>query len=137
MATKILRFSILAAPVLAAPVRLPITGRGNLPPRISVSTAKTYLSELALANEVNNPAYDREYFNTCIPISGNCDTREYVLKRDGSSVGTSTACEATSGSWFSDYDGATWASASDVDIDHVVLLVSMFARHYHVVLTRT
>ena len=35
---------------------------------------------------------------------------------------TSSACAATSGSWYSPYDGATWTAASDVDIDHVVPL---------------
>jgi hypothetical protein len=32
----------------------------------------------------------------------------------------SSACAATSGSWYSPYDGATWTAAADVDIDHVV-----------------
>ncbi len=48
--------------------------------------------------------------------------REYVLKRDGSNVVTNSACTATSGTWFSPYDGATWTAASDVDIDHMVPL---------------
>lgn len=47
---------------------------------------------------------------------------EYVLKRDGTSVVVNSACTATSGSWFSPYDGATWTAASDVDIDHMVPL---------------
>jgi hypothetical protein len=34
----------------------------------------------------------------------------------------SSACVATAGSWFSPYDGAAWAAASDLDIDHVVPL---------------
>jgi hypothetical protein len=47
---------------------------------------------------------------------------EYVLKRDGSNVVTNSACAATSGTWFSPYDGATWTAAADVDIDHMVPL---------------
>ena len=35
---------------------------------------------------------------------------------------TDSACAATSGSWYSPYDGATWTAASDVDIDHLVPL---------------
>jgi hypothetical protein len=54
--------------------------------------------------------------------SGSCNTRESVLKRDGVNVVTSSSCAATSGSWYSPYDGATWTSASDVDIDHLVPL---------------
>lgn len=45
-----------------------------------------------------------------------------MLKRDGSNVVTDNACAATSGTWYSDYDGATWTAASDVDIDHIVPL---------------
>jgi hypothetical protein len=54
--------------------------------------------------------------------SGSCTTRESVLKRDGVNVVTSSSCAATSGSWYSPYDGATWTAASDVDIDHLVPL---------------
>jgi hypothetical protein len=57
-----------------------------------------------------------------IIISGTCDTRETVLKRDGTNVVTSSACAATSGTWVSPYDGATWTASSDVDIDHLVPL---------------
>ena len=35
---------------------------------------------------------------------------------------TDSACAATSGGWYSPYDGATWHAASDVDIDHLVPL---------------
>jgi hypothetical protein len=107
----------------AAPIARPLARRGNLPTPIAVSTAKSYLSELTVEAEVNSPAYERDYFKTWDTISGACDTREYVLKRDGSDVVTSSACTATSGTWYSDYDGATWTSASDVDIDHIVPLV--------------
>jgi hypothetical protein len=54
--------------------------------------------------------------------SGTCNTREQMLKRDGTSVVTDSSCTATSGHWFSPYDGATWSAVSDVDIDHRVPL---------------
>jgi hypothetical protein len=75
-----------------------------------------------------------------ITISGNCDTRETVLKRDGTNVVQRSSCAATSGTWVSPYDGATWyikflcsftledtnsfvrTAASDLDIDHLVPL---------------
>jgi hypothetical protein len=47
---------------------------------------------------------------------------EYVLKRDATSITVDSACVATSGSWKSPYDGATWTAASDLDIDHMVPL---------------
>src|SRR3954463_7369087 len=92
-----------------------------LPTPVSAATARSYLASLKVAAE-NRTGYDRDLFPHWITISGACDTRETVLKRDGSSVVTDSACAATSGRWFSPYDGATWTAASDVDIDHVVPL---------------
>lgn len=123
MATAILTILSLAATALAAPMKSAMVRRGNLPTPIAVSTARSYLSEITVEAENNSPAYDRDEFKHWITISGSCDTRETVLKRDGSNVQTSSACAATSGTWYSDYDGATWTAASDVDIDHIVPLV--------------
>lgn len=41
-------------------------------------------------------------------------TREVVLQRDGTNVVQASNCAATSGTWFSPYDGATWTDAADV-----------------------
>ncbi|MFF7751154.1 HNH endonuclease family protein [Streptomyces sp. NPDC007971] len=92
-----------------------------LPTPVSAATARSYLSQLAVATE-NRTGYQRSLFPTWITISGTCNTREWILKRDGSNVVTNSACTATSGSWYSPYDGATWTSPSDVDIDHLVPL---------------
>ncbi|KAJ3040076.1 hypothetical protein HK097_002655, partial [Rhizophlyctis rosea] len=70
----------------------------------------------------SSTGYSRDLFPHWITVSGACNTREQVLKRDGSGVVTDSACAATSGTWYSPYDGATWYAASDVDIDHVVPL---------------
>lgn len=45
-----------------------------------------------------------------------------VLVRDGSGVNTDSACQPTSGSWYSPYDGVTVTASSSVDIDHMVPL---------------
>ncbi|CAM5285674.1 HNH endonuclease family protein [Streptomyces griseorubiginosus] len=92
-----------------------------LPTPVSAATARTYLASLTVATE-NRTGYNRDLFPTWITISGTCNTREYILKRDGSNVVTNSACTATSGSWYSPYDGATWTAASDLDIDHLVPL---------------
>ncbi|KAJ5775006.1 uncharacterized protein N7511_000017 [Penicillium nucicola] len=92
------------------------------PPGIpSSSTAKSELAGLTVAAQGSQDGYDRDLFPHWITKNG-CTTRESVLKRDGSNVVTSSSCAATSGSWYSPYDGATWTSASDVDIDHLVPL---------------
>ena len=115
---------LAANAALAAPIDLVIERRGDLPTPIAVSTARSYLSQLTVEAENNSPAYDRDLFNHWITISGSCNAREEVLKRDGSNVVTSSACASTSGSWYSDYDGLTFTDSSAVDIDHIIPLVS-------------
>ncbi|MFC0600868.1 HNH endonuclease family protein [Streptomyces palmae] len=88
----------------------------------SASTARAYLSSLTVSAEGSLDGYSRDKFPHWITQSGTCNTREVVLKRDGTNVQTDSSCAATSGSWYSAYDGATWTAASDVDIDHVVPL---------------
>jgi len=111
---------LLGAVASAVPLDI-IEGRA-LPTPIAVSTAKTYLSELVVAVDSNVPAYERTLFKTWDIISGTCDTRETVLKRDGTNVVTDSSCGATSGSWVSPYDGVATNLASDLDIDHLVPL---------------
>lgn len=111
-----------AAGVIAAPANNEVLRRGNLPTPVSAATARGYLANIVVEAESNSPAYNRDLFVHWITISGACNTRETVLKRDGSGVVTDSACASTSGTWYSDYDGATWTAASDVDIDHVVPL---------------
>ncbi|MEU0739342.1 HNH endonuclease family protein [Streptomyces sp. NPDC006134] len=92
-----------------------------LPTPISGATARSYLATLTVAPE-DRTGYDRDLFPHWSTVSGACNTRETVLKRDGENVVTDSSCAATSGSWYSPYDGATWTAASDLDIDHLVPL---------------
>ncbi|GAA1268923.1 HNH endonuclease family protein [Saccharothrix xinjiangensis] len=101
----------LATPALATPPGIPGT-----------STAQAELNALTVAAEGSSSGYSRDKFPHWSTVSGACNTREQVLKRDGTNVVTDSSCAATSGRWFSPYDGATWSAASDVDIDHVVPL---------------
>ncbi|KAF9554242.1 hypothetical protein CPC08DRAFT_195992 [Agrocybe pediades] len=98
-----------------------------LPTPVSAATAKTYLAALTVEAEFNSPAYKRDYFKHWITISGACNTRETVLKRDGSSVVVGSNCAATSGNWVSPYDNIATTLASDLDIDHVVPLKEAWA----------
>lgn len=100
-----------AQPVLAAPPGIP-----------SKAIAQSQLNALTVAAEGSMTGYSRDLFPHWITISGTCNTRETVLKRDGTSVVVDSSCAAISGRWYSPYDGATWYAASDVDIDHVVPL---------------
>lgn len=114
----------LGSLLLTAAMTLGLAGVAQAtPPGIpSESTARSELSALRTAAEGSMSGYSREKFPHWITISGSCNTRETVLKRDGSNVVTDSSCAATSGRWYSPFDGATWSAASDVDIDHIVPL---------------
>lgn len=109
--------ALTTASVLAGP-----PAQAAPPTPIAASTARSYLSELSVATPGSMSGYSRDKFPHWITQSGSCDTREVVLKRDGTDVAQNSSCSATSGTWKSPYDGATWTAASDVDIDHVVPL---------------
>ncbi|BFP55574.1 HNH endonuclease family protein [Streptomyces sp. CMC78] len=93
-----------------------------MPTPVSAATARTYLGQLTVGAEGSSSGYSRDKFPHWITQSGACNTREVVLKRDGTNVQQDSSCAAVSGSWYSPYDGATWSAASDVDIDHMVPL---------------
>jgi hypothetical protein len=121
MKSTILLTLASAALISAAPAPLHLTARA--PPNVpSASEARTQLGGLTVAAQGPQTGYSRDLFPHWITQSGACNTRETVLKRDGTNVETNSACASTSGSWFSPYDGATWTAASDVDIDHMVPL---------------
>ncbi|MEU1811029.1 HNH endonuclease family protein [Micromonospora aurantiaca (nom. illeg.)] len=117
--------AVAAVAALSATV-VAVVGAGPAaatPPGIpSKATAQSRLNALTVAAEGSTSGYSRSLFPHWVTISGSCDTREQVLKRDGTSVVVNSSCQATSGRWYSPYDGATWTAASDVDIDHVVPL---------------
>jgi hypothetical protein len=88
----------------------------------SLTTIRSELAAIPTKAETSSAGYSRALFPHWITQSGSCDTRETVLKRDGVNVVTSSTCSATSGSWYSVYDGTWNYASSDVDIDHVVAL---------------
>ncbi|GKT55862.1 secreted protein [Colletotrichum tofieldiae] len=116
---------MLAGAGFAAPVPEPVAEPLPMPtpPGIpTAATAKTQLAALTVRAWTNTDTYDRDLFPHWSTVSGTCNTRETVLQRDGTNVVVSSACAATSGTWKSPYDGASWTAASDVDIDHMVPL---------------
>jgi hypothetical protein len=115
---------LLAALLLLLALTVAMAGPASAtPPNIpSAATARSELGGLRVAADGSSSGYSRDLFPHWNTVSGTCNTRETVLKRDGSGVVTDSSCAATSGSWYSPYDGATWRLASDVDIDHVIPL---------------
>jgi hypothetical protein len=103
--------AVAAAPAFAMPPNIP-----------SKATAQSELDDLVVTAEGSMASYARELFPHWGTVSGTCNTRETVLKRDGGAVAVDGACYPVSGSWYSQYDGVTLTSAAAVDIDHVVPL---------------
>ncbi|MGW0933777.1 HNH endonuclease family protein [Streptomyces sp. NPDC002666] len=119
------RIAVLAASAALAATTGLLTApsaQAAMPTPVSASTARTYLNELTVKAEGSSTGYSRDKFPHWITQSGACNTREVVLKRDGTNVSQDSSCAAVSGSWYSQYDGATWTAASDLDIDHMVPL---------------
>lgn len=97
------------------------TAAGAAPPGIpSAATARSDLARLTVALPGAGTGYRSDLFPHWHTVSGTCNTRETVLKRDGTGVITNASCTATAGTWRSPYDGAVWRAASDVDISHVI-----------------
>ncbi|KAJ5382051.1 uncharacterized protein N7496_004479 [Penicillium cataractarum] len=108
------------AMIAALPAPEPVPSPPGVP---SASTARSELAALTVAAQGSQDGYSRDKFPHWITQSGSCDTRDVVLKRDGTNVvQSSSGCTTTSGTWVSPYDGATWTASSDVDIDHLVPL---------------
>jgi Protein of unknown function (DUF1524) len=91
------------------------------------SAARAQLNELVIKERGSMAGYSREKYPHWSTVSGACDTRETVLKRDGKDVQTDAQCRVTAGRWHSPYDGGDWTQASDVDIDHMVPLAQSWA----------
>ena len=116
--TRVVTASVLA---LAAIPGAAAAASALPPPAPSVADSRDQLADLTVGAE-DNAGYDRSLFTHWITITPNCDTRETVLKRDGTGVVVDSACKATKGSWTSVYDGVTTSDPSTFDIDHVVPL---------------
>jgi hypothetical protein len=125
---RVIRVAAATLAAIAACVLFTPGHAGATPPNIpSYTTAVSRLAALTVAAETHQSTYDRDLFPHWITITGSCNTREQVLKRDGSNVVVNSSCAATSGSWYSPFDGTTWTSASDVDIDHMVPLAEAWS----------
>jgi hypothetical protein len=121
--SRLVRRSFTVLSIAAVLTTSVVSAAEATPPGIpSSTTAQSELATLTVAADGSLTGYSRDLFPHWISQGNSCDTREVVLKRDGTNVVTGSNCAATSGSWFSPYDGATWYAASDVDIDHVVPL---------------
>ena len=108
--------------VVALVLGLPQAAVAYPPTPPSAGQATTMLNALTVAAPGSLDGYDRDLFPHWINQSGNCDTREVVLQRDGTGVAVDGSCQPTSGQWYSVYDAIWVGDSSDIDIDHIVPL---------------
>ncbi|KAK6346054.1 hypothetical protein TWF730_010387 [Orbilia blumenaviensis] len=84
--------------------------------------AKSKLEKLTVSPPNPGAGYDRKLFPHWKMQHGECNTREEILKRDGTGVVVDAKCASTSGTWVCPYTGLPYYQASDIDIDHMVPL---------------
>ena len=82
------------------------------------------LETLSVGTWQSMSGYSRDRFPHWADQGAGCDTRDSVLKRDGTAVTVADRCKITKGSWFSPYDRRTVTDPADIDIDHVVPLAN-------------
>jgi hypothetical protein len=96
-----MRRLLISSLTLAALVTAWITGASPAPAYPptppSASTAQSQLNSLTVKSEGSTTGYSRDLFPHWITQSGACNTREVVLKRDGTNVEQDSSCAATSG----------------------------------------
>jgi hypothetical protein len=88
----------------------------------SAAQASRDLKALDVAAARAITGYHRDYFHTWDSQGHGCDTRDIVLRRDGTNVTVTSDCKIVSGTWTSPYNAKTYDSPRDIQIDHVVPL---------------
>ena len=88
----------------------------------SAAQASSELAHLDVASGGSIAGYVRDDFKTWDAQGGGCNTRDVVLQRDGTHVTTKNDCTIVSGTWVSPYNGKTYHSAQQLQIDHLVPL---------------
>ncbi|MGY0466948.1 HNH endonuclease family protein (plasmid) [Kitasatospora sp. cg17-2] len=102
----------------------PAAVRRELPEPPPTDVVRAELDELVVEPPHSMDGYSRERFPHWIKVSGECDTRESVLARDGEGVVQDELCRAVAGAWVSLYDDKVFTDAKALDIDHVVPLAA-------------
>ncbi|GEB13520.1 DUF1524 domain-containing protein [Pimelobacter simplex] len=119
--TPLTRLLLTLAAVLALLATVPAPARAA---SFSGSLAQAVAAVPTAAE--SNSGYDRALFPHWVDADGDCqNTRAEVLVAEADAAVTYTSssrCTVATGRWFSYYDRATWTSASDIDIDHMVPL---------------
>ncbi len=93
-------------------------------PGADPSQIRHELDALPVGTAQSMSGYSRDRFPHWSEQGDGCNTREYVLKREGTDVSTNTNCKVTSGRWLSAYDNKQFVDPEKLDIDHMVPLAN-------------
>lgn len=122
-----------AALALLATIAIAVTGCDALAPpgttaepgtSTNPTLARQQLDELAVGAARSMAGYSRDRFPHWTQHENGCNTRELVLKRDGTDVKTGANCKVTGGHWVSPYDNKPTNDPDALDIDHMVPLAN-------------
>lgn len=90
-------------------------------PYIPVDQARHELAAVRVAPAGSMGGYDRDArFGDWAYQGDGCDTRDLVLKRQGTNVQVNEDCTVVSGTWHSLYEGRTLHDPDKLQVDHVV-----------------
>lgn len=119
---RVALIAAFTALLVLASLALPSRAYAYPPDVPSKSQVQSELNAITVRAEGPRTGYSRDKFPHWISQGNNCNTREVVLKRDGSNVVVGSDCYPDSGSWYSQFDGQTRTVPSQISIDHVVAL---------------
>ncbi|GAB3159672.1 HNH endonuclease family protein [Myceligenerans halotolerans] len=122
MNLRVALVAALTSLLVLASLALPNQAYAYPPDIPSKSQVQAELNAITVEAEGPRTGYSRDKFPHWSNQGNNCNTREVVLKRDGSNVVVGADCYPDSGSWYSQFDGQTRTVPSQISIDHVVAL---------------
>src|SRR5262245_36614356 len=129
MITRVIRrplLVVLVAAVTSACQVIPVEPTTTTsPPPPPAGPLTDQLAALQIAPEDTGAHYDRDDWLPQWARSGDCTTRETVLRQQGQQVVVGANCAPTAGQWVSSYDGVTVTDPKKLDIDHVVPLAEV------------
>ncbi len=128
VAFAIVALAIVALAIVALagcdPSALTGTGSGTGTAGPAPSAVAHQLDTLTVADGLSMAGYSRAKFPHWIEQGNGCDTRDVVLRRQGTAVQVGAKCKITSGEWTSPYDGRSYSDPQALQIDHVVPLAN-------------
>src|SRR5262249_44776792 len=80
------------------------------PPGANGGTASQQLNKRSVRAGLSMSGYSRDLFHVWASQGGGCDTRDVVLKQQGTDIQVTTDCKITSGSWTSPYNGKAYTN---------------------------